>query len=229
MGTEHTSIWLRPARGSRGRAPEHSRDSIAAVAVRLADADGLGAVTIRSVAEALGSGSASLYRYVESRDELVALMVDQVNGEIDHTVLDGTDWLADLLALGRQSRDVYLQHPWLTDAPATTDDLGPNAVAYLEHALAAMRGLDVDGHRKLEAIGVFSAVVRLLVRTEIEQHDTDPVDRRRRLAAAAHVAHLVQDGAHPHLAAALSAPPAEADEDQTERLLTRVLRGLLGV
>src|SRR5690242_6048756 len=97
MGTEHTSIWLRPERGSRGRAPEHTRDGIAAAAVRLADSDGLGAVTMRSVAEALGGGSASLYRYVESRDELVALMVDQVNAEIDYGVLDGADWLADLL------------------------------------------------------------------------------------------------------------------------------------
>ena len=188
METEHTSIWLRPARGSRGRAPEHTRDGIAAAAVRLADTDGLGAVTMRSVAEALGGGSASLYRYVESRDELVALMVDQVNGEIDYTVLHHADWLADLLALGRQSRDVYLRHPWLTDAPPRTGDLGPNAVEYLEHALGALQDLDVDGHRKLEAIGVFSAVVRLLARTEIEQRGTAPVDRRRQLAAAAHLA-----------------------------------------
>ena len=228
METEHTSIWLRPARGSRGRAPEHTRDGIAAAAVRLADTDGLGAVTMRSVAEALGGGSASLYRYVESRDELVALMIDQVNGEIDYTVLHHADWLADLLALGRQSRDVYLRHPWLTDTPAATGDLGPNAVEYLEHALGALQDLAVDGHRKLEAIGVFSAVVRLLARTEIEQRGTAPVDRRRQLAAAAHLAQLLRDGAHPHLAGALSAPPVDADEDQTERLLTRVLEGLLG-
>ena len=224
METERTSIWLRPGRGSRGRAPEHTRDGIAAVAVRLADSDGLGAVTIRSVAEALGTGPASLYRYVDSRDELVALMVDQVNGELDHTVLDHTDWLADLLALARQSRDVYLRHPWLVDAPAVPADLGPNAVAYLEHALDAMRDLDVDGHRKLEAVGVFSAVVRLLARTGIEQRESDPAARRRQLAAAAH---LVHGGAHPHLAAAMAAPPVDPDEDQVERLLTRLLRGLL--
>lgn len=228
METEHTSIWLRPARGSRGRAPEHTRDGIAAVAVRLADTDGLGAVTMRSVAQALGGGSASLYRYVESRDELVALMVDQVNGEIDYTALDHADWLTDLLTLGRQSRGVYLRHPWLTETPAETAELGPHAVEYLEHALHALRDLDVDGHRKLEAIGVFTAVVRLLARTQIEQRGTGPEERRRRLATAAHLTHVLQGGAHPHLTAALSAPPVEADEDQTERLLTRVLRGLLG-
>ena len=224
MAMDRTTIWLRPARSSRGRVPEHTRDGIAAVAVRLADSDGLGAVTIRSVAEALGTGPASLYRYVESRDELVALMVDQVNGELDHTGQGGNGWLAELLALGRQSRAVYLRHPWLTEAPTGAGDLGPNALAYLEHALAAMRDLDVDGHRKLEAVGVFSAVVRLLARTEIEQRESDPAARRRQLAAAAH---LVQGGAHPHLAAAMAAPPVDPDEDQVERLLTRLLRGLL--
>ena len=228
METQDTSIWLRPERGSRGRAPEHTRDGIAAVAVRLADSAGLAAVTMRSVAEALGGGTASLYRYVQSRDELVALMVDQVNGEIDYSTLHGRDWLADLLALGRQGRAVHLRHPWLTDTPAATGDLGPNAVEYLEHALGALRDLDVDAHRKLEAVGVFTAVVRLLARTEIDRSGVDPADRRRQLAAATHLAQVLRGGAHPHLAAALSTPPTEADDGQSDRVLSRVLRGLLG-
>ena len=227
METEHTSIWLRPERGSRGRAPEHTRDGIAAVAVRLADSDGLAAVTMRSVAEALGGGSASLYRYVESRDELVALMVDQVNGEIDYTVLDHTDWLADLLALGRQSRDVYLRHPWLTDTPAATGDLGPNAVAYLEHALARdarprrRRPPQARGRRRLQRRRPAPGPHRDRAARHRPARPAPPARGRRPPRAS-------QGGAHPHLAAALSAPPVEPDEDQTERLLTRVLRGLLG-
>lgn len=220
------SIWMRPERGSRGRAPEHTREGIAAVAVGLADSHGLPAVTMRSVAQLLGGGPASLYRYVQSRDELVALMVDQVNGEIDYDALAGTDWLDDLLVLARESRAVYVRHPWLTDVP-TTVDLGPRAVDYLERALGAMRGLEVDGHRKLEAIGVFSAVVRLLARTQIERRGADPAERRRQLAAAQHLAAVTGDGTHPYLAAALSSLPAATDEGQVDRVLTRLLRGLL--
>jgi AcrR family transcriptional regulator len=223
---EETSIWLRPERGSRGRTPEHSRESIAGVAIRLADSDGLPAVTMRSVAHALGGGSASLYRYVQSRDELLALMVDQVNGEIEYDRLDGVDWLADLLALADESRAVYLRHPWLTDVSATVE-LGPRSVDYVEHALAALRDLDVDGHRKLEAIGVLSGVVRLLARTQIEQNGADPADRRRQLATAQHLAAVTRAGSHPRLTAVLASPPSAADEDQAERVLTRVLRGLL--
>ena len=175
METERTSIWLRPERGSRGRAPEHTRDGIAAVAVRLADSDGLGAVTIRSVAEALGSGSASLYRYVESRDELVALMVDQVNGELDHTVTRPR-------RLARRPPRARPAEPRRSTCgtrgsptrPPRRATSGRTPSRTSSTPWARCGDLDVDGHRKLEAIGVFSAVVRLLARTEIEQRGARP-------------------------------------------------------
>jgi AcrR family transcriptional regulator len=62
------SIWTRPERSARGPAPEHSRAEIASAGVTLADASGLGAVTMRSAAAAIGTAPASLYRYVASRD-----------------------------------------------------------------------------------------------------------------------------------------------------------------
>ena len=75
------SLWARPERAARGPAPEHSRAEIAAAGIRLADANGIGAVTMRSAAAAIGTAPASLYRYVASREELVQLMADQVYGE----------------------------------------------------------------------------------------------------------------------------------------------------
>lgn len=118
------SIWLRPERAGRGPAPAFDRDRIAAAGIALADADGLTAVTMRAVALALGAGPASLYRYVATRDELLELMIDQVNGEISYAALGSGHWLDDLLALARQSRGVYLAHPWLLDATATRTPWG---------------------------------------------------------------------------------------------------------
>jgi AcrR family transcriptional regulator len=60
---EPRTVWDRPERGSRGPAPERSRAQITAVAVALADAEGLAAVSMRRVAGELGTGPASLYRY----------------------------------------------------------------------------------------------------------------------------------------------------------------------
>src|SRR6201986_168632 len=75
------SIWLRPERSARGPVPEHSRAEIAQAAVALADEGGLAAVTMRSVAAAIGTGPASLYRYVATRDEILELMIDEAGGE----------------------------------------------------------------------------------------------------------------------------------------------------
>ena len=78
------SIWTRPERSARGPVPEHSRAEIASAGVALADAAGLGAVTMRSVAAAIGTGPASLYRYLANRAELLELMADQARGELGY-------------------------------------------------------------------------------------------------------------------------------------------------
>src|SRR5215467_4443877 len=123
------SIWTRPERSARGPVPEHSRAEIASAGVTLADASGLGAVTMRSVAAAIGTGPASLYRYVATRDELVELMADQVFGELSYHEPRSGHPVTDLLRLAHQGRALYLRHPWLLDVPVTGRLPGPNAVA----------------------------------------------------------------------------------------------------
>src|SRR5665648_346532 len=101
------SIWLRPERGSRGPTPHLTRPAVAAVAIGLADAGGLAAVTMRSVASALATAPASLYRVIESRDELLELMTDTAIGEFTYgSTLSGFG-PEGLLSLARQARAVY--------------------------------------------------------------------------------------------------------------------------
>ncbi|MGB6616711.1 MAG: helix-turn-helix domain-containing protein, partial [Trebonia sp.] len=64
------SIWMRPQRSAVGRPAQWSRAGNTKVALRVADADGLEAVSMRRVAAELGTGAASLYRYVETREDL---------------------------------------------------------------------------------------------------------------------------------------------------------------
>ncbi|MBW8704526.1 hypothetical protein MBT84_33500 [Streptomyces sp. MBT84] len=60
-------IWARPERAGRGPKPAYSRADIADAAVRIADAEGLDAVSMRRVAAELGCGTMSLYNYVPAR------------------------------------------------------------------------------------------------------------------------------------------------------------------
>src|ERR1700722_15755270 len=164
MAALPTSIWTRPARAARGPAPEHSRAEIASAGVALADAAGLPAGTLRSVAAAIWTGPASLYRYVANRAELVELMADQARGELGYELAASGEPLARLLAIAREGRALYLRHPWLLDVPAAPIP-GPNAVAFIEHCLAALAGTELPGPARLETVGLFSGAIRLIAQT----------------------------------------------------------------
>ena len=229
------SLWARPERAARGPAPEHSRAEIAATGVRLADASGIGAVTMRSAAAAIGTAPASLYRYVASREELVQLMADQVYGEFSFSEPGTGHPVPDLLELARQGIGIYRRHPWLLDVPATGNLPGPNAVAFIERSLAALAGADLTGPAKLETVGLFSGVVRLFAQTEIGQQRGGPQIAQWQESLARYLWDLAAAGHHPHLAAALAEQPAAdepaadlvGDERTFDRAMTRILNGLL--
>lgn len=225
------SIWTRPQRSARGPAPEHSREEIAAAGITLADARGLSAVTMRSAAAAIGTAPASLYRYVATRDELVELMADQVYGEISYHEPRSGDPVADLLRLGQQSRAVYHRHPWLLDVPATGIFPGPNAVAFIEHTLAALAAVDLTGPEKLVTVGLFSGVVRLFAQTEISQRQAGQDTAQWQNSLAGYLLQISAGGQHPQLAGALADASAGGDPVQGEPLfdqaMTRILTGLL--
>jgi hypothetical protein len=133
-----------------------------------------------------------------------------------------------MLALARQSRRRYLEHPWLLDALGPRSPLGPHAVSYLEHSLAALADLPVSPRTKMEAIGVLNAVVAALARTEAAQRLAGRTIPQWQQAQAEYLVQVVASGRHPHLAAALAgAAPAADDDEPTERLFDRILTGIL--
>jgi AcrR family transcriptional regulator len=224
------SIWTRPERSARGPVPEYSRAEITAAAIALADSAGLAAVTMRSVAAAIQTGPASLYRYVATRGELLELMADQARGELVYDETRSDEPAVRLLALAREGRATYLRHPWLLDIPAAPIP-GPNAIAFIEHALAGLAGTDLPGPAKLETIGLFSGAVRLLVQTEIEQQQAGQDAAQWQSELTAYLSQIAAAGQHPHLAAVLadapSADAAQSQDDWFEHAMARILAGLL--
>jgi AcrR family transcriptional regulator len=224
------SIWTRPERSARGPVPEHSRAKITAAAVALADAAGLDAVTMRSVAAAIETGPASLYRYVATRAELLELMADQARGELTYEGAASGEPAAQLLAIAREGRALYLRHPWLLDIPAAPIP-GPNAIAFIEHCLAALSGVDMSGPAKLETIGLFSGAVRLTAQTELEQQQAGQDAAQWQSELAAYLSQVAAAGQHPHLAAVLADTPsmdsAGPQDNLFERAMARILASLL--
>lgn len=214
-------IWTRPETAGVGRPPERSRAEITAAAIDVADAEGLAAVTMRRVAKELGTGAASLYRYVATRDELVDLMIDTVFGEHELVVASG-DWRADLLEDLRLGLDDVVRHPWLAEAVNHRPALGPNAVRLTEHSLALLAEHPASGADKMEAIGVLNGMIWTFIsHTRLAEDWTN--------ATVSFLVKAATGGEHPHLAAAMSGPPGpqETADAMLVRVLGKVIDGLL--
>ncbi len=223
-------IWMRAERAATGRPARHSRDEITAIAMAIADREGLDAVSMRRVAADLATGAASLYRYVSTRDDLLDLMTDATGAEYvltprtPRTPPTG-DWLADLLDLGEQGRAIMRRHPWLPPLVITRSVLGPRGLVLLERFLEVLAEHPASTEAKLEAFAILNAATALFVQNELSGGSA----RQQRNAAYLHYA--LASGGHPRLAELLSAAgPAGSEPDTADRdrdVLGRILTGLL--
>ncbi|MEV7039750.1 TetR/AcrR family transcriptional regulator [Amycolatopsis sp. NPDC051061] len=151
-------LWLRPEHGTRGPKPAHSRRDVALAAIRIADAEGLDAVSMRRVAAELGAGTTSLYRYVSKKDEVLELMGDEVLAELRDAPLP-SGWRDGLRAIARLLREVGLRHPWLTTVAAGRAIHGPHSLRWRERTLSVFDDMDLGTDEMLAALGTLSAFV----------------------------------------------------------------------
>lgn len=112
-----------------------SLDRILDAALSVIDADGLDALTMRRLADELGTSHTALYRHVASHQEIVVLLVDRVLGRVDLGRDPAEDPRAGAERALRHYRSVLLEHPGLTTAFLQGQLLGPNALAAREAGL----------------------------------------------------------------------------------------------
>ncbi|WP_055522990.1 TetR/AcrR family transcriptional regulator C-terminal domain-containing protein [Streptomyces graminilatus] len=222
-------IWTRPERAGRGPKAAYNRADIAAAAVRIADAEGLDAASMRHVAAELGCGTMSLYNYVPRKEDLYELMVDAVSGEHELWEPSG-DWRADMLRVAHQTRALMRRHPWLPRLMSPVYGFSPHALRYLEHCLGCLDSFDGTYGTKFELIAMLNGLVTTYVGNELAT-----AERARSLPwseeqeGAMRIAYLggqVAGGAYPRLAAAFAEDSGPIDlEAVFERMLLRVLDG----
>ncbi|MEV5542492.1 TetR/AcrR family transcriptional regulator [Saccharopolyspora shandongensis] len=132
-------------RAERARG-ELDRAAIVRSAIRIADAEGLSAVSMRAVAASNGVAAMALYRHVSGKDELVRAMVDAVVAESRSPDRDSGDWRAVLEHQARQEWTLYQRHPWVLAVLASTrPPLGSSVLAMVDRSMTALAGhFDAD-------------------------------------------------------------------------------------
>ncbi|MFD5420040.1 TetR/AcrR family transcriptional regulator [Streptomyces sp. NPDC127069] len=130
------SVWARPRR--QKEQPALSQEQIVAAAVRLLDAEGIEALSMRRLGTEMGTAATSLYRHVANKDELIELVVDEVYGELELPETTGPDgWREALAHSGHSLRGMVLRHPWVASVLGQVGlaHLGPNLMRMSERML----------------------------------------------------------------------------------------------
>jgi AcrR family transcriptional regulator len=148
-------LWGAAAPRRRGPKPALSAARIVRAAMELADAEGLAAVSMARIAEAVGYTPMALYRHVAGKEELLVLMSDAVAAELPGIPADG-GWRAGLEAWTRAQIDRALTRPWMLDLPLSAAPPGPNRVRWIDQAFGVLRPLNLPPDEKLAIIGLLA-------------------------------------------------------------------------
>jgi AcrR family transcriptional regulator len=129
--------WKRTRQPSAPRV-QLSRDVIVDSALKLLDADGLDGVSMRRVAEVLGTGPASLYAHVANKDELLDLLLDRIASEIEVPEPDPARWREQLREVGRQTYQVFRRHRDIAVVSLANIPTGHNTLRAADRMFAIM-------------------------------------------------------------------------------------------
>ncbi len=136
-----------------------SAERICQTALRLVDEGGIRELTMRRLAEELGTGAASLYRYVTSREELLVEVADLVLGELEPPD-PALGWRDAVAHLASDLRRVLVGHRGVVLVSSNAPLLGPNAMRVREMFWSVM---DREGCDPRFAVQVYSSVVHFVV------------------------------------------------------------------
>jgi AcrR family transcriptional regulator len=159
------------------RAPRNSlsRERVVAGAVALVDAQGLEALTMRSLATELQAKPMSLYRHVAGKEELLDAMVERLYAGMDRPDPNAPDWRAELRRRSSSVRSTLVAHPWALGLLESRT--GPSRPATFEHAESVLATLLTAGFSPLLASRAFVALdsfVYGFALQEVTMPSTDP-------------------------------------------------------
>ncbi len=117
--------------------PRLSKDLICRKAMELADADGIDALSMRKLAQALDCEAMSIYNHLKNKDEILSGLVELVAGEF-HLPKVNRNWKGQMRKRAVRAHRVLMAHPWATQLMVSRVNTGPNMLAYVDATIGCL-------------------------------------------------------------------------------------------
>ncbi|GJG89451.1 TetR family transcriptional regulator [Gemmatimonadetes bacterium T265] len=157
-GRSFALFWAARDRSPRGPKPALTLDAVVQAAIALADAEGLGALTMSRVATRLGVTPMALYRYVPGKEDLVDLMTDAARGA--PPAAEGDAWRLEITRWARASLALFARRPWLLKSAQRRVPIGPRWLDWLEAGLRALAASGLPPDELVAAVMLVDGHVR---------------------------------------------------------------------
>ncbi|NRQ38178.1 TetR/AcrR family transcriptional regulator [Nonomuraea sp. NN258] len=161
-------LWSRLDQPEPARKAGLSLSRIVQAAVDAADTEGLDAVSMAKIADRLGYTPMSLYRYVNSKNELLLMMLDAVAAVPADLDEPCADWRTGLERWCEAQWRMLRAHAWIVHLPITGPPITPNQLTWSERALAALRDTGLTEADKAGVVLLIATYIHATARLAAE-------------------------------------------------------------
>jgi AcrR family transcriptional regulator len=194
-----------------------SKERVLRTAVALADREGLESLSMRRLADELGSGAMSLYHYVPNKEQLLDGMVDVVFGEIEPPAIDA-DWMTAMRKRAVSTREALRRHPWAVGLMEGRTNHGPANLRLHDAVLGCLRAAGFSLEMTVHAYSVQDAYIYgfALQEQDMSPESADDFAAEAQRQMREYEAVLAE---YPHLVEVVGGHVAKAGYDYTTEFL----------
>jgi AcrR family transcriptional regulator len=146
----------------RDPAPERqplTREKIVDAALALLEREGMQGLSMRKLAQELGTGAASLYWHVGDKEQLLGLLLDRIVGESEFPEPDPARWREQVKELGRATRRLFAKHRDSAQLSLGRVPTGPKSLPAMENNLAVLAAGKIPARLVALAADMFALYV----------------------------------------------------------------------
>jgi AcrR family transcriptional regulator len=145
-------------RKSSAQSANLTKDRVIIAAIKLADAGGIEAMSMRKLGRELGVEAMAIYHHFVDKNQLIESMIDYVHEEIDLPT-DLTDWRAYMQSRAESAFDVLVRHPWASPIMEAGVNPGPSTLNDSENMIKCFRQAGFSIEMTVHAVTVLNIYI----------------------------------------------------------------------